>query len=88
MISQTVLPIILRLKVAHRDETSTTANGKFVLKWRPLDEGGSSVDPEDDQRGLPYTLLLGPHIGVTVRSASHYSITFRSPVDPFEVMGN
>lgn len=74
-------PVILRLEVADRDESSATTNCKFVLQWRPLDEGGGSVDPEDDQCGLPYPLLLGPHIGITVGSTCHYTVTFGSPIN-------
>lgn len=83
---QTVLPVILRLKVADRDEASTTTNCKLVLQWRPLDEGCGSVDPEDDQCGLPYPLLLGPHIGITVCSTCYYTITFGSPVDTYKTI--
>lgn len=81
MIVQTVSPVVLRLKVADRDESSTTSNCKLVLQWGPLDEGGGSVDPEDDQCGLPYPLLLGPHVGITVCSTCHYAVTFGSPVN-------
>lgn len=79
--SQRPSPVILRLKVAHGDEASAAANCKLVLQRRPLDKGGSSVDPEDDQRGLPYPVLLGPHVGVTVCSTRHYTVAFGSPVD-------
>uniref|UniRef100_A0A3Q0SR87 LITAF domain-containing protein n=1 Tax=Amphilophus citrinellus TaxID=61819 RepID=A0A3Q0SR87_AMPCI len=76
-------PIVLRFKVADRDESSTTAHCKLVLQWRPLDKGGCSVDPEDDKCGLPYPLLLGPHIGITVCSTRHYAVTFGSPVNAY-----
>lgn len=76
-------PVILRLKVADRDESSPTTDCELVLQWRPLDKGGGTVDPEDDQRGLPYPLLLGPHIGITVRSTCHYTVTFGSPVNTY-----
>ena len=78
---EAVSPVVLRLKVADRDEPSSTSHRELVLQWRPLDEGGGSVDPEDDQRGLPYALLLGPHVGVTVCPTCHYAVTFGSPVD-------
>lgn len=78
-----VSPIVLGLKVADRDESSTAAHCKLVLQWRPLDEGGRSVDPEDDQCGLPYPLLLGPHIGITICSTCHYAVTFGSPVNAY-----
>lgn len=84
--SQRPSPVILRLKVADRNEASTTANCKLVLQWRPLDKGGSSVDPEDDQRGLPYPVLLGPYVGITVCSTRHYTVAFRSPVDAYGMM--
>lgn len=84
MIVQIVSPVVLRLKVADRDEASATTNCKLVLQWRPLDEGGGSVDPEDDQCGLPYPLLLGPHIGITVCSTCHYTVTFGSPVNTYK----
>lgn len=86
-ISCLISPVILRLKVADRDEASTTSNCKFVLQRWPLDEGGSSVNPEDDQRGLPHPLLLGPHIGITVCSACHYTVTFGSPVNTWRKKG-
>lgn len=76
-----VSPVVLRLEVADRDEASAAAHCKLVLQRRPLDEGGGSVDPEDDQRGLPHALLLGPHVGVTVRSARHDTVAFGSPVN-------
>ncbi len=83
MIVRIVSPVILRLKVADRDESSTATNCKLVLQWRPLDEGGGSVDPEDDQSGLPHPLLLGPHIGITICSTCHYTVTFGSPVNTY-----
>lgn len=79
-------PVILRLKVADRNEASAAANRKLVLQRRPLDKGGGSVDPEDDQRGLPHPLLLRPDVGITVGSARHYTVTFRSPVNTYRMM--
>ena len=76
-------PVVLRLKVADGDESSSTADRKLVLQRRPLDEGGGPVDPEDDQRGLPHALLLGPHVGVTVGATRHYTVTFGSPVNTY-----
>lgn len=81
--SQRPSPVVLRLKVADRDETGAAANCKLVLQRRPLDKGGSSVDPEDDQCGLPYPVLLGPYVGVTVCSTRHDTVAFRSPVDAY-----
>lgn len=74
-------PVILRLKIADRDKSSSTANSELVLQRWPLDEGGRSVDPEDDQCGLPYSFFLRPHIGISVCSTSHYTVTFGSPVN-------
>lgn len=76
-----VSPVVLRLEVADRDEASAAAHCELVLQRRPLDESGGSVDPEDDQRGLPHTFLLGPHVGITVRSARHDTVAFGSPVN-------
>lgn len=76
-------PVVLRLKVADRDEPSTTANCKLVLQWRPLHKSGCSVDPEDDQRRLPYSFLLGPYVSVTICSTSYYTVTFGSPVNTY-----
>lgn len=80
-VKKIISPVILRFKVADRDEASATANCKFVLQRGPLDEGGGTVDPEDDQCGLPDPLLLGPHIGITVCSTCHYTVAFGSPVN-------
>lgn len=79
-------PVILRLKVADGNEASAAANRELVLQRRPLDKGGSSVDPEDDQCGLPHPLLLRPYVGITVGSARHYTVTFRSPVNTYRMM--
>lgn len=74
-------PVILRLKVANRYEPSSTAHRKLVLQRRPLHKRGSTVDPEDDESGLPHAVLLAPHVSVAIRSAGYNPIAFRSPVN-------
>lgn len=69
------------LEVADGDETRAAAHSKLVLLWRPLDAASGSVDPENDQGGLPCALFQGPHVGVAVCSAGDDAVTVRSPVD-------
>ena len=35
-------------------------------KWRPLDNGGSSVDPQNHKRWLPLSPSECPHVGITI----------------------
>lgn len=74
-------PVIFRLEVANRYEASATAYSEFVLQRRPLHERGSTVDPEDDESGLPHAVLLAPHVSVAIRSTGYNPIAFRSPVN-------
>lgn len=74
-------PVVLRLKVADRDEPRAAAHRKLVLQRGPLHKGGGSVDPEDDERGLPHALLLRPHVRVAVGAASHDAVALGGPVD-------
>lgn len=74
-------PVIFLLEVTNGDETRAAAHSKLVLLWRPFDAASSSVDPEDDQGGLPRALFQGPHVGVAVCSAGDDAVTVRSPVD-------
>lgn len=73
-------PVIFLLEVTDGDEARAAAHGKLVLLWRPLDAASSTVDPEDDQGGLPGALLQGPHVGVAVGPAGDDAVTVRSPV--------
>lgn len=50
-------PVIFLLKVTDGDEARATAHGELVLSWRPLHAASSTVDPEDDQSGLPGALF-------------------------------
>lgn len=74
-------PVVFLFKVADGDEAWAAAYSKLVLSWRPRHAASGAVDPEDDQGGLPCALFEGPHVGVTVRSTSNYTVTLCSPVD-------
>ena len=47
----------------------------------PLDLGGSTVDAEDYEGGLPAALLEGPHVGVTILRAGHQTVGLGRPVE-------
>lgn len=74
-------PVVLLLKVADGDETSSAAQGELVLRRGPLDAGGGAVDTHQDQRGLPQAVLQRPHVGVAVGGTRHDAVGLRGPVD-------
>lgn len=80
--SFTASPVIFLLKVADGDEPRAAADSKLVLLWRPLNTASSTVDPEDDQGGLPGPLFKGPHVSIAVCSTGDYTVTLWGPVDP------
>lgn len=80
-----ISPVVFLLKIADGDETRAAANSKLVLFGWPFHTASGTVDPEDDQGGLPSSLFQGPHVGVTVRSTGNYTVTFRSPIDTCEI---
>lgn len=75
------LPIIFRLKVANGYESCSTPHCKLVLQRRPFYKRGGTVDPENNKGGFPHAVLLTPYISIPVRSTSHNTIAFRSPVN-------
>lgn len=74
-------PVILLLKVADRDEASSTAQGELVLQGRPLHAGGCTVDAYQDQGGLPHAVLQSPHVGIAVGGTCHNAVRLWSPVN-------
>ncbi len=46
-------PVVFLFKVADCNEPCAGADGEFLLRGRPADERGGSVDAEEDQRGFP-----------------------------------
>lgn len=74
-------PVVFLLEVTDGDEARAAAHGKLVLLWGPLDAASGAVDPEDDQGGLPWALLQGPHVGVPVGPAGDDAVAVRSPVN-------
>jgi len=81
-------PVILLLKVADRNQTSSAAHCELVLLWRPLDTGGSSVDAQDDEGWFPsFAAVQRPHVGIAVRATSHNSVAGWGPVDARHTLG-
>lgn len=74
-------PVILLLEVADGDEAGATPHSKLVFLGGPLNTAGSTVDPEDDQSGLPHITFQSPHISVTISATGHDAVALRSPVD-------
>ena len=74
-------PVILLLKITDGNDPGAAAHGELVLIGGPAHTAGSSIDPEDDQCGLPRAALQRPHIGIAVRAAGHNAVTLRGPVD-------
>ncbi len=37
-----------------------------LTQWRPLDNGSCAIDPQNDQRWLPFGSVVCPHIRITV----------------------
>ena len=48
---------------------------------RPLDVCSSSVDPENDESGLPLSILFHPYVSVPVCAARHNPVAVRCPID-------
>lgn len=40
-------------------------------QWRPLHNGGGTVDPQNHKRGLPFGSIVCPHIGITILHTTH-----------------
>lgn len=60
-------PIVFLFKIANGNCASTRANGEFRSVGRPADEGGSSVETEEDKGRFPGSVRRGlPDEGVTV----------------------
>lgn len=75
-------PIVLRLKVAHRNQPGAGSHRELVLQRRPTDARRSPVDPQQNQRRLPLAVVpLGPNVGIPIDGASHNPIGIRSPID-------
>jgi hypothetical protein len=74
-------PVVLLLKVAHRDDLGARGDGELVLERRPLDVSGGTIDAKNHERWLPVVVLERPHIGVAVLGASYKAIGLRSPID-------
>lgn len=47
----------------------------------PLDISGGAVDAKNYKSGLPGSILVSPHIGISVLTASDNSVALRGPVD-------
>lgn len=78
-------PVILLFKITDRNDPGATAHSELVLIGGPAHTAGSSIDPEDDQCGLPCAALQRPHIGITVCAAGHNAVTLGGPVDACRV---
>lgn len=78
-------PVILLLKITDGNDPGAAAHSELVLTGGPAHTAGSSIDPEDDQCGLPRAALQRPHIGIAVRAAGHNAVTLRGPVDACRV---
>lgn len=74
-------PVVLLVKIADRDESSSTAQSKLVLQWGPLHTSGCTVDPQQNQRGFPNAILQSPHVGVPIGCACHDPVGLWSPVN-------
>ena len=61
-------PVVFLLEVANRDDAGAGAHGEFLLRGRPTDEGGSTVDAEENEGGLPASGGLFPDVGIAVCS--------------------
>lgn len=59
-------PVILLLEIADGDHAGSRADGELLLRWRPSDKGGGTVDSEQDEGRLPASSGLLPDIGIAV----------------------
>jgi hypothetical protein len=46
-------PVVLLLKIAHSDDTSSRSNGKLALIGRPADVGCCTIDTEENEGRFP-----------------------------------
>jgi len=74
-------PIIVLLEVADGDQLGTRGDGELVLIGAPLDISGGAVDAKNYKSGLPGSILVSPHIGISVLTTSDNSVALRGPVD-------
>lgn len=76
-------PVILRLEIAHGDQSRSGSNSKLVLTRRPLDAGRRPVDPQMDQHRLPLLVLIAlrPHVRIPVNATRNDAIRIRRPVN-------
>ena len=59
-------PVIFGFEVADGDDAGAGADGEFFFRGRPADEGGGTVDAEEDKSGLPASGGRFPDVGVAV----------------------
>lgn len=59
-------PVVLLLEVADGDHASSRPDGELLLRGRPADKGGGTVDTEQHQSRLPARWGAFPDVGVSV----------------------
>jgi len=76
-------PIVVLLEVADRDDLCAAGDSELVTLRAPLNVGGSAVDTQDNQHGLPLLLssIEGPHVSVTILRARNDTVVDAVPVD-------
>lgn len=76
-------PVILLLKIADGDHTSSRTDGKLLLGRRPPHKGGCAVDAEQDEGRLPASSGLLPDIGIAVYRVDWELLVGRIEVNHF-----
>jgi hypothetical protein len=59
-------PVVLFFKVANGNHASSGAHGKLLLRGRPTNKGGSTVDSKEHKCWLPAVRSSLPDIGIAV----------------------
>lgn len=59
-------PVVFLLEVADGDQAGAGADCELALGGRPADEGGGTVDAEENEGGLPALWGGLPDVGIAI----------------------
>ena len=68
-------PVVFLFEVANGDNSSTGADGEFLLRGRPSNVCGSAVNSEENECRLPTVGRLLPDVGIAVYINSQFRET-------------
>lgn len=74
-------PVIIFLKIANRNTSSTTGHCKLFFIGRPTYKGGCTIDTKQDKSRLPNTTFVCPNIRVSILRTSDNTVGLGCKID-------